>query len=64
MAPIASAPTRETQTPAVCLLRCHDCGNPELNDYLRRTARQHTEKGLLRTEMLVDDEAPTEILGT
>ncbi len=40
-----------------------DCGNLELNDYLRRTARQHTEKGLSRTEVLVDDEAPTEILG-
>jgi ribosomal protein S18 acetylase RimI-like enzyme len=40
-----------------------DCGNPELNDYLRRTARQHTEKGLSRTDVLVDDQAPTEILG-
>lgn len=40
-----------------------DCGNPELNDYLRHTARQHTDKGLSRTEVLVDDEAPDEILG-
>jgi ribosomal protein S18 acetylase RimI-like enzyme len=39
-----------------------DCGNLELNDYLRRTARQHTEKGLSRTDVLVDDQAPTEIL--
>lgn len=40
-----------------------DCGNPELNDYLRHTARQHAVKGLSRTEVLVDDEAPEEILG-
>jgi GNAT superfamily N-acetyltransferase len=40
-----------------------DCGNPDLNDYLRHTARQHTDKGLSRTEVLVDDEAPAEILG-
>jgi GNAT superfamily N-acetyltransferase len=39
-----------------------DCGNPNLNDYLRHTARQHTDKGLSRTEVLVDDEAPEEIL--
>lgn len=40
-----------------------DCGNPELNDYLRHTARQHTDKGLSRTEVLVEDEAPDIILG-
>lgn len=40
-----------------------DCGNTELNDYLRHTARQHTEKGLSRTDVLVDDAAPNEILG-
>lgn len=40
-----------------------DCGNPDLNDYLRHTARQHADKGLSRTEVLVDDGAPAEILG-
>lgn len=40
-----------------------DCGNPELNDYLQHTARQHTDKGLSRTEVLIDDGAPAEILG-
>ena|SRR3990170_6543389 len=40
-----------------------DCGNPELNDYLRHTARQHTDKGLSRTEVLVDDATPDEIQG-
>ena len=32
-----------------------DCGSPELNGYLQHTARQHTEKGLSRTEVLVDE---------
>ena len=40
-----------------------DCGNPDLNDYLRHTARRHLDKRLSRTEVLVDDEAPAEILG-
>jgi GNAT superfamily N-acetyltransferase len=40
-----------------------DCGNHDLNDYLRHTARQHTDKGLSRTEVLVDGETPEEILG-
>jgi GNAT superfamily N-acetyltransferase len=40
-----------------------DCGSPKLNDYLRHTARQHTDKGLSRTEILVDDTAPDTILG-
>ncbi len=40
-----------------------DCGNAELNDYLRHTARQHADKGLSRTEVLVDAASPGEILG-
>ena len=40
-----------------------DCGNADLNDYLRHTARQHTDKGLSRTEVLVDDETPDNVLG-
>ena len=40
-----------------------DCGNPDLNGYLQHTARQHIDKGLSRTEVLVDDEVPEEILG-
>lgn len=40
-----------------------DCGSPELNDYLQHTARQHTDKGLSRTEVVVEDEAPDTILG-
>ena len=40
-----------------------DCGNRELNQYLKNTARQHIEKGISRTFVLVDDSNPSEILG-
>ena len=40
-----------------------DSGNQELNQYLRNTARQHIEKGISRTFVLVDDSNPSEILG-
>lgn len=40
-----------------------DCGSAELNDYLKKTARQHIEKGLSKTFVLVDDAEPTRILG-
>ena len=40
-----------------------DCGNDALNQYLRKTARQHLNKGMSRTFVLVDDDTPTEILG-
>ncbi len=40
-----------------------DCGISELNQYLRRIARQHLEKGISRTFVLVDDSKPNEILG-
>jgi GNAT superfamily N-acetyltransferase len=40
-----------------------DCGSIELNQYLRSTARQHSEKGISRTFVLVEDKKPSEILG-
>lgn len=40
-----------------------DCGNNELNVFLRATARQHGEKGVSRTFVLVDDKNPKEIMG-
>ncbi len=42
-----------------------DCGSAPLNDYLKQTARQHTERGLSRTFVLVEENAaePKEILG-
>lgn len=43
--------------------RGFDCGEPELAQYLQRTARQHLEKGISRTFVLVDDEAPQTLLG-
>ena len=40
-----------------------DCGSLELNDYLKKTARQHIEKGLSKTFVLVDEAEPERILG-
>ena len=34
-----------------------DCGSAPLNSYLRQTARQHTERGISRTFVLVDQDA-------
>ncbi len=40
-----------------------DCGQPDLEDYLRRMARQHADKGVSRTFVLVDDAEPAMVLG-
>jgi len=40
-----------------------DCGNPSLNTFLKTTARQHGEKGVSRTFVLVDSDAPSMIIG-
>lgn len=40
-----------------------DCGIEVLNDWLQRTARQHQEKNISRTYVIVDDESPADILG-
>ena len=40
-----------------------DCGTPALNRYLQHLARQHLDKGISRTFVLIDDAVPTEILG-
>jgi GNAT superfamily N-acetyltransferase len=40
-----------------------DCGIGALNEFLRRTARQHIEKGLSVTSVLVSDSQPDRILG-
>lgn len=50
------------------LSRGHDregftCGEGDLDDYLKRTARQHNDKGIARTFVLVDSAEPEEILG-
>lgn len=39
-----------------------DCGSTELNDYIKKTARQHIEKGLSKTFVLVDEAEPERIL--
>ena len=40
-----------------------DCGENALNQFLQRTARQHIQKGLSRTFVLVDSEQPSVIIG-
>ena len=39
-----------------------DCGNEALNNFLKRTARQHIQKGISRTFVLVDTEQPEIII--
>ena len=40
-----------------------DCGIVELNKYLQRIARQHLNKGMSRTFVLIDKSSPADILG-
>lgn len=40
-----------------------DCGQPDLEDYLRRTARQHADRGVSRTYALIDDTQENVVLG-
>jgi GNAT superfamily N-acetyltransferase len=40
-----------------------DCGVPELNGFLKATARQHNEKGISRTFVLSEKEMPGGMLG-
>jgi len=39
-----------------------DCGNKALNNFLQKIARQHTEKGLSKTFVLIDTKHPTDII--
>jgi GNAT superfamily N-acetyltransferase len=43
--------------------KAFDCGVPVLNEFLHKTARQHREKGLSNTFVLLDENTPHEILG-
>ncbi len=43
--------------------KAFDCGIPVLNDFLYKTARQHREKGLSNTFVLLNENNPQEILG-
>lgn len=40
-----------------------DCGNEALNQFLKQTARQHIQKGISRTFVLVDTEESETIIG-
>lgn len=39
------------------------CGEPSLDRYLRELALQHHDAGISTTHVLVDDEAPSRVLG-
>ena len=43
--------------------KAFDCGVSALNEFLQKTARQHREKGLSNTYILVDDENRADIIG-
>lgn len=43
--------------------KAFDCGDPELNDWLKKFAKQHKEKGLSSTFVVVDNQGSSEILG-
>jgi GNAT superfamily N-acetyltransferase len=40
-----------------------DCGEPALNDYLQRLARQHQSKGVSQTHVVVEEHDPSVIIG-
>lgn len=40
-----------------------DCGQPELNDWLRHIARQHQDKGLSKTFVAILEDEPIRICG-
>jgi GNAT superfamily N-acetyltransferase len=40
-----------------------DCGSEPLNKFIKQTARQHIQKGISRTFVLIDIEEPTVIIG-
>jgi GNAT superfamily N-acetyltransferase len=44
-------------------VKTFNCGNTELNDFLQNTAGQHQRKSISKTYVLVDDAAPTEVMG-
>lgn len=39
-----------------------DCGNKQLNEFFQKTARQHADRGISRTFVLVDDELPIKVM--
>lgn len=40
-----------------------DCHVPALNDYLQKQASQHHRDGIATTHVLIEDDAPSQILG-
>lgn len=48
---------------AVHEVKTFDCANPDLNVFLQTTASQHQRKFISKTYVLIDDDAPTEVMG-
>ncbi len=40
-----------------------DCGDKHLNEFLQKHARQHAQRNISRTFVLIDDDAPQAIVG-
>jgi len=43
--------------------KAFDCGIHELNEFLQKTARQHRDKGISNTFVLLDENVPQKIMG-
>ena len=43
--------------------KAFNCGEPELDNYLQKIARQHVNKGIAKTFVLIDSKTPQSILG-
>lgn len=54
---------RVTPLSRVHNLKNFDCGDTELNKYLRETARQHQRKSISKTYVLVHEHAPADVIG-
>jgi GNAT superfamily N-acetyltransferase len=55
--------TRVTPLETMHEVEKFNCGNIELNGFLQHTAGQHQRKSISKTYVLVDDRAPTEVMG-
>ena len=43
--------------------KAFNCGEPELDNYLQKIARQHLDKGIAKTFVLIESKTPLSILG-
>lgn len=55
--------TRVTPLESVHDVKAFDCGNEDLNVFLQNIARQHQRKFISKTQVLIEDDAPLEVMG-